>query len=461
MQRFRVWFKPPEMDESKIGYIPHQRDVLAESLEDAVDDIEGISMKDVAKVETWMDGQWKAVLGPREVGGDAPLAPDMAEGVDILRDLAAVLNCYSQENRSNTPDFVLAGFVLRCLHALDEAVNERDRWYHVALRPGASAIQFEVSEQVPPGKVLVKTEALSEEAIEELRRQVDESEMPPGPIEFRHHLPTETDMRRILTENLMSGNLRPIEESPRPRVLFKVQNLSEDQLRDLSAQIERSLREPDFPIVTSYPITVETVYPDGTKPPEGGSVTFTAMNLSPRQSLALQRMVDMMPGVECGVEEESPTEGVQSPFLRDLLRRLAAVESKMDEGYKARLGELVKALETGEDVERQESWEVIECAPPFMIDWERTEEKSKVLAVTMLENGECAKYGEDAHRHSHVQCVVPMAETVGDCMLRLEEFAKESGITDPRKYVFHADESTFGLLILDENSVPFKQLPKV
>ena len=48
---------------------------------------------------------------------------------DLLTELAALVNRYSAENGSDTPDFILAVYLLRCLDAFDESVNARERWY--------------------------------------------------------------------------------------------------------------------------------------------------------------------------------------------------------------------------------------------------------------------------------------------------------------------------------------------
>ena len=40
------------------------------------------------------------------------------------------------ENQSNTPDFILAAFLTRCLRAFDLATFRRDKWYGVQLIPG-------------------------------------------------------------------------------------------------------------------------------------------------------------------------------------------------------------------------------------------------------------------------------------------------------------------------------------
>jgi len=45
-------------------------------------------------------------------------------------ELEHIINKYSQENVSNTPDYILANFILGCMKAFDQAVKDRDKWYH-------------------------------------------------------------------------------------------------------------------------------------------------------------------------------------------------------------------------------------------------------------------------------------------------------------------------------------------
>lgn len=45
------------------------------------------------------------------------------------RELAELLNKYSVENRSSTPDFVLAEYLTACLLAYEHAKNESIRLY--------------------------------------------------------------------------------------------------------------------------------------------------------------------------------------------------------------------------------------------------------------------------------------------------------------------------------------------
>ena len=45
------------------------------------------------------------------------------------RDLAALINRYSLEGLSNTPDFLLADYMIACLKVYSESVNKRENWY--------------------------------------------------------------------------------------------------------------------------------------------------------------------------------------------------------------------------------------------------------------------------------------------------------------------------------------------
>ena len=49
--------------------------------------------------------------------------------LDFLKDLAALINRYSIEGGSNTPDFILADYMLMALENYEAANNRRERWY--------------------------------------------------------------------------------------------------------------------------------------------------------------------------------------------------------------------------------------------------------------------------------------------------------------------------------------------
>ena len=50
-------------------------------------------------------------------------------------DLAAAINRHSRENPSNTPDFIMAEFLLAVTDAWDRAVQQRETWYGRDARP--------------------------------------------------------------------------------------------------------------------------------------------------------------------------------------------------------------------------------------------------------------------------------------------------------------------------------------
>lgn len=44
-------------------------------------------------------------------------------------ELEKLLNRFSKENDSNTPDFLLANFMISCKDAFDLTVRRREEWY--------------------------------------------------------------------------------------------------------------------------------------------------------------------------------------------------------------------------------------------------------------------------------------------------------------------------------------------
>ena len=57
----------------------------------------------------------------------------------LVHDLAEVLNRHCAENGSNTPDFIIAQYLVDCLTALDFTVRARRQWYGKELEcPGQS-----------------------------------------------------------------------------------------------------------------------------------------------------------------------------------------------------------------------------------------------------------------------------------------------------------------------------------
>lgn len=58
------------------------------------------------------------------------IAPDGSlVGSQFRKDLESLLNQHSKENESDTPDFVLAEFLIRSLAAFNAATKRRTTWY--------------------------------------------------------------------------------------------------------------------------------------------------------------------------------------------------------------------------------------------------------------------------------------------------------------------------------------------
>jgi len=60
----------------------------------------------------------------------------MASNFEV--ELTALLNRYSKENASNTPDFILASYLQTCLDAFGTAVQQRETWYGRDARPSCA-----------------------------------------------------------------------------------------------------------------------------------------------------------------------------------------------------------------------------------------------------------------------------------------------------------------------------------
>lgn len=77
---------------------------------------------------------------------------------NLSGDLQALLNGYSLENDSNTPDYTLARYLLDCLDAYNKAVMDRAHWYGRMDVPGRGSVPFdkETGEEPPniiPGPI--------------------------------------------------------------------------------------------------------------------------------------------------------------------------------------------------------------------------------------------------------------------------------------------------------------------
>ena len=49
--------------------------------------------------------------------------------IQLIQDFATAINKVSAENGSNTPDFILANYLVMCLENFDHITNMRNDWY--------------------------------------------------------------------------------------------------------------------------------------------------------------------------------------------------------------------------------------------------------------------------------------------------------------------------------------------
>ena len=57
----------------------------------------------------------------------------------FMQELERLINKHSQENGSNTPDFILANYLKNCLGAFNDAVESRELWY--GRKPAEASIE--------------------------------------------------------------------------------------------------------------------------------------------------------------------------------------------------------------------------------------------------------------------------------------------------------------------------------
>lgn len=54
----------------------------------------------------------------------------------LEKEIGQLINKHSREQDSNTPDFILAEYLMACLSAFEVASNRREVWYKVEHKPG-------------------------------------------------------------------------------------------------------------------------------------------------------------------------------------------------------------------------------------------------------------------------------------------------------------------------------------
>lgn len=76
----------------------------------------------------------------------------------MKKQLESLINSECRENDSDTPDFILAEFMMKCLDAFELASNKREVWYGVELEPGCSVSREDILGAVARGWCSPKNE---------------------------------------------------------------------------------------------------------------------------------------------------------------------------------------------------------------------------------------------------------------------------------------------------------------
>lgn len=53
----------------------------------------------------------------------------MKKNSNFKKELEELINRTCQENPSNTPDFILAKYLVECLNIYNKTIKRRDKWY--------------------------------------------------------------------------------------------------------------------------------------------------------------------------------------------------------------------------------------------------------------------------------------------------------------------------------------------
>jgi hypothetical protein len=60
---------------------------------------------------------------------DPPAYPEVPLEISFRQELESLINSHNQESGSDTPDWILAEYLVDCLYSFDNAVSRRERWY--------------------------------------------------------------------------------------------------------------------------------------------------------------------------------------------------------------------------------------------------------------------------------------------------------------------------------------------
>jgi len=62
---------------------------------------------------------------------------------DFKKELKQIINRYSVETGSNTPDFILSQYLVSCLFAYNVAIKQREKWYGQGKKSEVSNVKID------------------------------------------------------------------------------------------------------------------------------------------------------------------------------------------------------------------------------------------------------------------------------------------------------------------------------
>lgn len=78
----------------------------------------------------------QSITSPSHMSQDELDAHEARSRTAFENELMQLINKHSRENVSNTPDFILAAYLMACLDAFNAASNGREQWYGMRLTIG-------------------------------------------------------------------------------------------------------------------------------------------------------------------------------------------------------------------------------------------------------------------------------------------------------------------------------------
>lgn len=112
--------KPIDLFYKVVEVIPKKKDYTSAGFSDStvyVKTLEEVLEHCSLELSKWHKGLYKEL--------DEIITKDE----EFIRELTSLLNKYSKENLSKTPDFILAKYLIGCLRTFNYVVNDREKWY--------------------------------------------------------------------------------------------------------------------------------------------------------------------------------------------------------------------------------------------------------------------------------------------------------------------------------------------